>query len=301
MFWPGEPFADYVMPPGGDSVGLERVAPRTPRRATLDICCGAGAQTLAAAAYSERVTGVDLNPRALRFAHFNAAVNRIEHATFVRGDVYAPLGEERFDAIVANPPFVPWPGEDELLYRGGGASGDDVLGRILAGAVTRLEPGGALTIVADLADVESLAPRIVQWQGEARKTLVLLQHHYELIDYAETHAAHLDTSPERQAQTVRHLRHFERAGIRTLDFGYIVQDGTPGARRHAANARRRHVHRGPIPTATVGAWFARQRQAYSARAHRGRDRLHRRNVARAAALRRLVDIAERTRRARAGG
>jgi|GEM_PF-2463418 len=255
--WPGEPFADYVMPPGGDSVGLERVAPRTLRRATLDICCGAGAQTLAAAAYSETVVGVDINPRALRFARFNAAVNRIERATFVHGDVYEPLGDARFDAIVANPPFVPWPADDaELLYRGGGRAGDDVIARILAGAVTRLDARGSLTIVADFANAATLPERIARWQGESRRTLIVVQHHYDLLTYAETHAAHHDDPPVRQRHVVRLLRHFKDAGIQSLDFGYIVQDAERGPA---------HVVRTAAPlTASIAddiaAWMAHERR-----------------------------------------
>jgi carbamoyltransferase len=255
--WPGEPFADYVMPPGGDSVGLERIAPRTPRRATLDICCGAGAQTLAAAAYSETVVGVDLNPRALRFARFNAAVNRVDHATFVLGDVYEPLGDVRFDAILANPPFVPWPPDDvELHYRGGGPTGDDVLARILAGAVARLDAHGSLSIVADLANVATLPERIARWQGESRRTLIVLQNHYEPLVYAETHAAHHDDSGRRQTQVVRLLRHFDDAGIQTLDFGYIVQDASPGSTFVVRTTA-------PLTTAIwgdVAAWFVHQRR-----------------------------------------
>jgi carbamoyltransferase len=257
VVWPGEPFADYVMPPGGDSTGLLHVAPRLPRRSTLDLCCGPGTQALAAAAYSERVTGVDVNPRALRFARFNAAVNRVERATFVQGDVYEPLGDQRFDAIVANPPFVPWPADDgELFYRGGGPRGDDVVARILAGAVTHLEPYGSLALVADFADVSTLAARIRRWQGESRRTLIVLQHHYELIAYAETHAAHYDESERRQSQTVRLLQHFTAADIQSLDFGYIVQDGTPGPAHLVHSAA-------PLTTAISGdvaAWFTHQQR-----------------------------------------
>ena len=280
--WPGDPFPDYVMPPGGDSVGLQRVAPRAPRNAALDICCGAGAQALAAAAYSKRVTGVDVNPRALRFARFNAAVNRIEHVDFVLSDVYEGLGNARFDTIVANPPFVPWPPDDaELLYRGGGAAGDDVVRRILAGAVTRLEPGGALTIVADLANVASLAERIAHWQGETRRTLILLQRHYELLEYAETHAAHHDSSADRQAQTVRLLQHFDRADVTSLDCGYIVQDGMSGP----ALIQRTGAMLGGAISADVGAWFAHQRRLVAGQIENARLSL--------APELRLVDIAER--------
>ncbi len=282
-FWPRDLFPDYVMPPGGDSVGLERVAPHAPRKAALDICCGSGAQTLAAAAYSTHVTGVDINPRALRFARFNAAANSIERADFVLSDVYEALGNARFDTIVANPPFVPWPpGDDELLYRGGGATGDDVVRRVLAGAVTRLEPGGALTIVADLTNVASLAERIAHWQGETRRTLVLVQRHYDLLEYAESHAAHRRRSGgERQTETVRLLQHFDGAGIKTLDFGYIVQDGLPGP----ALLQRTGAMLNSAISADVGAWFAHQRRLLAGNIEDARLSL--------APELRLVDIAER--------
>lgn len=260
--WPdAEPFADLVMPPGGDSVGLERIAPRTRRASTLDLCCGAGAQALAAATYSERVTGVDINPRALRFARFNAAANRIESATFVMGDVYEPLPPGRFDAILANPPFVPWPDDgNALLYRGGGPWGDEVVARVLAGANERLAPGGFLAIVADYANVATLPARMREWQGDALRTLLLLQHHFPLLAYAETHVAHLPDGPVREAQLVRLMRHFATTGIETLDFGYLLQDGAPGT-AHV-------VHSGAALTSAlhddVAAWFAHQRRLTTA-------------------------------------
>ncbi len=257
VVWPVDPFPDYVMPPGGDSFGLWRVAPRTPRRSTLDLCCGPGTQALAAAAYSDDVTGVDLNPRAIRFAQFNAAVNRIERARFVVGDAYEPLGAERFDAILANPPFVPWPADDDaLLYRGGGARGEDVLARILAGAVERLPPDGSLSIVADLVDAATLPARIVAWQNTARTTLILLQHAVELLAYAETHAGHHDDRAVRQAEVVRLLEHYRHAGIATLDFGYILQDGTAGTTQVERTGGALAGELAP----DVAAWFAHQRR-----------------------------------------
>ncbi len=250
-----EPFADLVMPPGGDSIGLVRVAPRGPRRLTLDLCCGPGTQTLAAAAYSERAIGIDLNPRALRFAAFNAAANRSDNVTFLHGDTYAPLGDERFDAILSNPPFVPWPDDGApLLFRGGGPRGEDVLERILAGAVERLEPDGMLAIVADFADAQTLPDRIARWQGTERRTLLVLQRSYDLFDYAETHSAHLDDPAERRAEAVRLLEHFAAAGITTLDFGYLVQSATPGTARIVHSTAVRY---GSITT-SVADWFTHQ-------------------------------------------
>jgi carbamoyltransferase len=254
VVWPGDPFPDYVMPPGGDSVGLMRVAPRTPRRATLDLCCGAGAQGLAAAAFSDEVVGVDLNRRALRFARFNAAANRIENATFVLGDCYEPLGGTSFGAILANPPFVPRPETDALLYRGGGPLGDDVVARILAGAGGRLDAKGFVAIVADFANVDSLPQRMRAWQDRSRRTLLLLQNRYALVNYAEAHAAHLPEGAPREAEMIRLMRHFEDAGIRTMDFGYVVQ---------GAEAGDAHVMRTPAALAgdlcgDVTDWFRHQ-------------------------------------------
>jgi carbamoyltransferase len=256
VVWENEPADDYVMPPGHDTRGLVRVAPRTPRRRTLDLCCGSGVQALVAAAYSDEVVGVDVNPRALRFARVNAAANGIDRATFVLGDTYAPLGGARFDAILANPPFVPWPDDDAgLLFRGGGARGEDVLARILAGAVTHLEAPGSLAIVADFIDADELPQRVARWQGEERRTLMLLERRHTLLGYAERHAAHLD-GDARKAAVLRLLRHYEASGIRTLDYGVLVQDGERGGTQvmRPAVAAQRTV------AIDVAAWFAHQRR-----------------------------------------
>lgn len=254
--WGMDPLPDYVMPPFGDSLGLLRVAPREPRRLTLDVCCGAGAQALAATDYSAAVVGVDVNPRALRFARFNAAANGVDTATFVRSDCYDELGSARFDAILSNPPFVPWPEQDAtLLYRNGGPLGDAVVAKILAGAIERLEPDGSLAVVADFANAALLPMRIRDWQSEPRETLILLQHSYEPLAYAESHSRHL-RGPERDGLLVRLLRHFAEARIASLDFGYVVQSGRPGSVHVVRTAAARS---GPI-AADVSAWFAHQRR-----------------------------------------
>jgi carbamoyltransferase len=255
--WPGAPPADYVMPPGRDSLGLVRVAPRVAGGRTLDVCCGSGVQALVAATWSDEVVGVDVNPRALRFARVNAAANRIERATFCAGDTFEPVGGERFDAILANPPFVPWPNDDEaLLFRGGGARGEDVLQRILAGAEAHRAEAGWLAIVADFADVGDLGERIARWQGAPRRTLLVLERHYALIAYAETHASHLDDGAARRAEVVRLLRHYEASGIRTLDFGYLIQDGEAGRTHVMRTANALH---GPLAVDVI-AWFAHARR-----------------------------------------
>lgn len=81
--WPAENrAADRVMYVGRDSIGLAAIASRQPAERTLDLCCGSGIQSLIASTYSSLVIGVDINPRALRFAEFNAAMNSIENVEF---------------------------------------------------------------------------------------------------------------------------------------------------------------------------------------------------------------------------
>ena len=67
---------------------------------------GCGIQALLAAKHSERVVATDVNPRALAFAAFNAALNGIDKIEFRLGDGFAPVEGESFDLIVSNPPYV---------------------------------------------------------------------------------------------------------------------------------------------------------------------------------------------------
>ena len=62
----------------------------------LDLCCGSGVQGIAAAALrggNARVTCVDINPRAVRFARFNAALNGLDSRRFraAVGDLYGAV------------------------------------------------------------------------------------------------------------------------------------------------------------------------------------------------------------------
>ena len=66
----------------------------------LDLCCGSGVQGIAAAALrggNALVTCVDINPRAVRFARFNALLNGLDESRFraVAGDLYCALASRR--------------------------------------------------------------------------------------------------------------------------------------------------------------------------------------------------------------
>ncbi|MBT9589130.1 methyltransferase, partial [bacterium] len=117
----------HVYQLGTDSYVLARVTPRKPGGSALDLCTGSGIHALLAAPHYPQVVGVDLNPRALEFAGYNAYLNGCSEQTqFLQGDLYQPVQGRTFDLITANPPFVPTPDTGLSLHRGVGESGEEV-------------------------------------------------------------------------------------------------------------------------------------------------------------------------------
>jgi len=118
----------------------------------LDLCTGSGLLALTAALRGVRdVTAIDVSRRALLTVRLNARLNGVRVRT-LRGCLFEPVAGEQFDAIVANPPYVPAAG-DELPRRGlrraweAGTDGRALLDRVLAEAPAHLLPGGRLLVV----------------------------------------------------------------------------------------------------------------------------------------------------------
>lgn len=112
----------YVMGIGGSTITLSQLTIRRPSRHTLDLGCGCGVHAFLAAPHSRQVAAVDLNPRAVQLAAFNARLNNIN---CLEGDFFGPVGEQKFDLIISNPPFVISP-ETRFIYRDGGMEADSV-------------------------------------------------------------------------------------------------------------------------------------------------------------------------------
>jgi len=123
-----------------------------PRASVLDLCTGSGALAICAARRGARdVTAVDVSRRAVWTARLNARLAGVR-VRAVRGDLFDAVGDQRFDAIVSNPPYVPAP-EAELPARGArrawdaGLDGRVLLDRICAQAPAHLRPGGFVLLV----------------------------------------------------------------------------------------------------------------------------------------------------------
>jgi HemK-related putative methylase len=120
----------------------------------LDLCTGSGMLAICAADKARMVVGTDVNPRALRFAKFNARLNRIEDKIeWKLGDLFAPVKGMRFDVILANPPFEPTPaGWTNYLHSDGGEDGLSIVRRILAQVSDHLSPSGSFQMITWLAE-----------------------------------------------------------------------------------------------------------------------------------------------------
>jgi SAM-dependent methyltransferase len=143
---PGDP----VMGAGATTLFLARAARVVPGAAVLDVGCGAGTLALYAAARGAgAVVGVDLAERALRWSRINARMNGLA-ATFLQGDLFAPVEGRRFDLIVSQPPYVvATEGTEATTYLHGGRLGDELAMRILAEVPALLAPGGRAFVLFD--------------------------------------------------------------------------------------------------------------------------------------------------------
>src|SRR3954453_22238024 len=153
-----------VFRPRSDTWLLARTAASMPLRhgaAILELCAGPALAGIAAAeAHGGTLTTVDVSVRAALNARLNGLLNGVK-VQALYGDVFKVVGDQRFDLILANPPYVPGPPPPTLAtppyVRGppppprgtaratdAGADGRAILDRICADAPAHLTPGGVL-------------------------------------------------------------------------------------------------------------------------------------------------------------
>jgi release factor glutamine methyltransferase len=140
-------------------VALERTRPRSQYGRALDLCTGSGCVgvAFAKARPTWRVTATDISTEAVALAWENARRVGVAFSfAAVTGDLFAPVAEERFELVVANPPYIPTSdiaGLDvdvrEFEPRNaldGGADGLALVRAVVAAAPEHLVPGGVLAV-----------------------------------------------------------------------------------------------------------------------------------------------------------
>jgi release factor glutamine methyltransferase len=144
-----------------------RLLPHARGGDALDLCGGTGIGALHLARTAARAATADVTARAAHFAAFNARLNAVAVESLC-GDLYAAVGERRFDLITCHPPYLPAGGEPSLA-RDGGETGEDLTRRTVAGLPAHLRVGG-LCLVASLGCDFADAPfeqRARRWLGAA--------------------------------------------------------------------------------------------------------------------------------------
>jgi release factor glutamine methyltransferase len=125
----------------------------------VDVCTGSAAiaVALARALLAATVTATDVSKAALTIARENAKRNGVEsRIRFLVGDLLAPIAGERFDLVVANPPYVPSVERETMsvevrdyepaLALFAGMDGLDIYRRLISAAPNVLVPGGFIAL-----------------------------------------------------------------------------------------------------------------------------------------------------------
>nr|WP_237180180.1 50S ribosomal protein L3 N(5)-glutamine methyltransferase [Rhodoplanes sp. Z2-YC6860] len=122
----------------------------------LDLCTGSGCLAILSAMRfrGAKVDAVELSKDAIEVARRNAAEHKLKKRLRVlRGDLFAPVADKRYDLIISNPPYVDDAGmkglppecrHEPAMAFDGGTDGLDIVRRIIDEAGRHLTRNGGL-------------------------------------------------------------------------------------------------------------------------------------------------------------
>ncbi len=140
-------------------VELLDVAKSVPSPRILDVGTGSGCIAIAAAVNhtTAQVTATDSSEAALSIARENAESHHVlDRVRFQSGDLFGPVGNDRFDIVASNPPYIA-DHEKETLQNDvrkyeppsalfAGPTGLEILFRLISEGPNHLAPGGTLMV-----------------------------------------------------------------------------------------------------------------------------------------------------------
>ena len=152
---------DGVYPPAADTYLLLDTITIKPTDSVLDVGCGAGLTTLAAASRALRVVSIDISLLAVRNTSANLRKNGLGHnVAIVQSDLFIGLSNAaKFSMIMFNPPYLP---EDDMNTEMdhalvGGKDGSELTERFVNEASSHLIEDGILyVIVSTLEDIDAI-------------------------------------------------------------------------------------------------------------------------------------------------
>jgi methylase of polypeptide subunit release factors len=211
---------------------LAKLTIREPAACALDLGTGCGIQGLLLARHAGTVVATDINPRALAFAAFNAALNGMTGMQTRAGSWFDPVANDRFDVIAANPPFVISP-DTAFTYRDGGLPRDTVCRMVVREAAAHLTEGGfATTLVNWIHDEGSWLEPVKAWVTDTGCDALLLR--YATLgpaDYAARWNLELRSSAPKafDAAVRRWTDYYREQGITRIGFGAVILRRRSGA------------------------------------------------------------------------
>jgi methylase of polypeptide subunit release factors len=272
---PGAGREDVVLGVGGASMTLAQITVRPPVGRALDVGTGSGIQALHAAQHAERVTATDVNPRALRMAALTLALSGAPEADLREGSLFEPVAregeDEKFDLIVANPPFVISPAGaragERLTYRDGGMAGDALCRTLVTRSAAHLADGGWCQLLANWEEPEGedWRERLASWVPGGCDAWIVRREEQDVTEYTELWlrdaGAHRQEAAAYERRYEEWLAGFAARGTRSVGLGWITLRRAP-----AGQAGRRpsvtiedwpHAVEQPLGE-TITAHFARQ-------------------------------------------
>ena len=228
---------DHVAGVHRPSATLSNLTVRRPVASALDVGTGCGVQAMKAAGHCGRVLASDVNERALAFAAFNAALNGVDNVEFRPGSFFEPAGDERFDLVVCNPPYVISP-ESSLVFRDSGLPGDTVSAELVAALPSFLRDGGFGTIMISWIAGEDTTLRPRAWlDGCGCDAWILHTATEEPLRAAASWTVAAGTEPEGYAERLdAWLEYYARLGIEAIAYGAVVVHKRAGGRNWVRTA-----------------------------------------------------------------
>lgn len=221
------PGPDHVLGVGAASLSLLQATPTTPVGRVLDLGTGSGIQVLGQAGLASSITATDVHPRALDFAEATLVDSEID-AELLEGSWFEPVDGREFDRIIANPPFVVGPPTIGHVYRDSGMDLDGATKLVVEDACRHLSPGGTAHLLGAWvhSSEQSWQQRVADWlPDEGFATWIIQRDSVSPAQYVGTWLADesLDLrGPEAAERTTAWLKHFEKADVTGVGFGFIA-------------------------------------------------------------------------------
>ncbi len=137
-----------------------------PHGIVLDFGCGTGVLAIyvAKSFNVEKVICYDINPKAIRTAHINSALNEVENKImFVNNPEDLYFLNKKVNLVVSNPPYLPLDPSDELDLGWCGGGGLEVIREVALRSRLILKSGGLVVLsyssVSGLREISQITKR----------------------------------------------------------------------------------------------------------------------------------------------